>query len=242
LDAPEIPAKPQDKDQLKESPMKTCMKFLLVAPLMALPASAVAQTDQGWATYITEEQWQTVNELPGVDRQIVSRDIGKLNLSVGIIHRGSTRQQAAAAGGGGGRGAAANQPPARPCGVTSTTRDSGARGIMHLHQTETYIIVSGSGMLVTGGEIMNGNASAPESSVTTTLNGPSCSGQIVGDWVSKHVKEGDIIIMPAGTPHGWLDVPVHVDYLSVRPDPDRVLPSDYINPALGDDFEMRTRQ
>jgi quercetin dioxygenase-like cupin family protein len=127
------------------------------------------------------------------------------------------------------------------CGVTSTDRDSGASGIMHLHQTETYIVVSGSGTLVTGGEIMNGRQSAPESSVTTTLNGPSCSGQIVGDWVAKHVKEGDIIIMPAGTPHGWLDVPVHVDYLSVRPDPDRVLPSDYINPALGSDFEMRTR-
>lgn len=220
--------------------MKACIRFLLVVPLLALPASAVAQNDQGWATYITEEQWQTVNELPGVDRQIVSRDIGKLNLSVGIIHRGSTRQPAAGGGGGGG-GAAANQPSPRPCGVTSTTRDSGARGIMHEHQTETYIVVSGSGTLVTGGVIMNGTASAPESNVTTTLNGPSCSGQIVGEWVAKHVKEGDIIIMPAGTPHGWLDVPVHVDYLSVRPDPDRVLPSDYVNPALGPDFEMRTR-
>jgi uncharacterized protein YjlB len=59
--------------------------------------------------------------------------------------------------------------------------------------------------------------------------------------VSKHVKEGDIVIIPAGTPHGWLDVPQHVDYLSLRPDPDRVL-SDYVNPALGDDFEMRTSQ
>jgi len=214
--------------------MKKRITFLLVAPLLALPAATVAQSDQSWATYITEEQWQTVNELPGVDRQIVSRDIGKLNLSVGIIHRGSTRQQAGGGGGGG------NQQGQR-CGVTSTNRDSGARGIMHLHQTETYIVVSGSGVLVTGGQIMNGTASAPDSQVTTTLNGPSCSGQIVGDWVSKHVKEGDIIIMPAGTPHGWLDVPVHVDYLSVRPDPDRVLSDNYVNPALGSDFQMRTR-
>jgi hypothetical protein len=220
--------------------MKTWMRFLAAAPLLVLSAAASAQeADVAYATYITEEQWQTVNELPGVDRQLVSRDIGKLNLSVGIIHRGSTRQQAAGGGGGGG---AAAQPSPRPCGVTSTTRDSGARGIMHYHQTETYIVVSGSGTLVTGGVIMNGTESAPESAVTTTLNGPSCSGQIVGDWVAKHVKEGDIIIMPAGTPHGWLDVPVHVDYLSVRPDPDRVLPRDYINPALGSDFEMRTRQ
>lgn len=211
--------------------MKKKLTTLLATPLLALPALAGAQdSDQTYATYITEEEWQTVNELPGVDRQIVSRDIGKLNLSVGIIHRGAVERGSA-------QGTA---NPQRPCGVTSTNRDSGARGILHYHQTETYIVVSGSGTLVTGGEIMNGDESAPDSVVTTTLNGPSCSGMIVGDWVAKHVKEGDVIIIPAGTPHGWLEVPVHVDYMSVRPDPDRVLPADYINPALGADFKMET--
>ena len=207
------------------------IKFLLSAPLIAISTGAMAQSDQSYATYITEEQWSMVNELPGVDRQIVSRDIGKLNLSVGIIHRGAVVLGSARS----------NENPERPCGVSSTNRNSGARGIMHLHQTETYYIASGSGTLVTGGEIMNGNASAEDSNVTNVLNGPSCSGMIVGDWVSKHVKEGDIIIIPAGTPHGWLEVPVHVDYLSVRPDPDRVLADDYINPALGSDFRIQTQ-
>jgi len=211
--------------------MNNHIKFLLAILLVTLPAWVIAQSDQSYATYITEEQWQMVNELPGVDRQLVSRNIGKLNLSVGIIHRGAVA-----------RGSARdNENPQRPCGVTSTNRNSGARGIMHLNQTETYYIASGSGTLVTGGEIMNGNASAPDGTVTTVLNGPSCSGMIVGDWIAKHVKEGDIIIIPAGTPHGWLEVPVHVDYLSVRPDPDRVLADDYINPALGADFRIRTQ-
>lgn len=211
--------------------MNKPLKFLLAAPLLATSIAAVAQSDQSYATYITEEQWSMVNELPGVDRQIVSRDIGKLNLSVGIIHRGAVEKGSARE----------NVNPERPCGVTSTNRNSGARGIMHLHQTETYYIASGSGTLVTGGTIMNGNASAPDGNVTNVLNGPSCSGMIVGDWVSKHVKEGDIIIIPAGTPHGWLEVPVHVDYLSVRPDPDRVLADDYVNPALGSDFRIQTQ-
>ena len=69
--------------------MNKRITFLLVAPMLAFPAGVMAQSDQTYATYITEEQWQMVNELPGVDRQIVSRDIGKLNLSVGIIHRGA---------------------------------------------------------------------------------------------------------------------------------------------------------
>lgn len=211
---------------------QACMKYLFIAPVFVAATGAYAQqSDQSYATYITEEEWQMVNELPGVDRQIVSRDIGRLNLSVGIIHRGAVVRADAPA---------ANAPPAQnPCGVTSTNRSSGARGIMHLHQTETYIIVSGSGTLVTGGTIMNGNASDPDGNVTLVLNGPSCSGMIVGDWVAKHVKEGDVIIIPEGTPHGWLEVPVHVDYMSVRPDYDRVL-APYINPALGEDFKIKT--
>ena len=40
------------------------------------------------------------------------------------------------------------------------------------------------------------------------------------------------IIIPAGVPHGWIEIADHVDYLSVRPDPDRVLPKDYVNPAI----------
>lgn len=79
-----------------------------------------------------------VNELPGVDRQIVSRDISKLNLSVGITHRGPVE-----------RASGQSTPnPDRPCGVTSS--NSNARGIMHNDQTETYYIASGSGTLVTG--------------------------------------------------------------------------------------------
>ncbi len=207
----------------------------LVAISLLLPlAGALAQdsqNDETYATYIFKDQWEKVNELPGVDRQIVSRDIGKLNLSVGIIHRGPVTAPSAST---------STEPAASPCGVTSATRHSGARGVLHFHQTETYIIVSGSGTLVTGGEILNGSASAPDSNATMILNGPSCSGNIVGDFVVKHVSQGDVIIMPAGTPHGWLEVPAHVDYMSVRPDPDRVLSDNYINPALGPDFKMKT--
>ena len=39
------------------------------------------------------------------------------------------------------------------------------------------------------------------------------------------------LVIPAGVPHGWTDITDHVDYLSVRPDPDRLL-APYVNPAL----------
>ncbi len=200
---------------------------------LALPGEMTAQVDLSRATYIGVEQWRdTVNALPGVDRQLVSQDIGKLNLSVGIIHRRALNP-AAGGGRGGGRGGrgGGGAAAASDCGVSSGEA-SGARGIQHLHQTETYIIVSGAGTLVTGGSILNGRLSGPESVVTTTLNGPSCSGTIVGDVQIRDVVVGDIVIIPAGVPHGWLNIPRHVDYLSVRPDPDRVLPSDYVHPSI----------
>jgi hypothetical protein len=64
--------------------------------LLFLPALALAQSPKA-ATYITDEQVKAINALPGVDRQIVTTDIGKLNLSVGIVHRGSINASAPAA-------------------------------------------------------------------------------------------------------------------------------------------------
>ena len=209
--------------------MKKQLLSTLFVLSLALPGEMTAQVDLSRATYIGVEQWRdTVNALPGVDRQLVSQDIGKLNLSVGIIHRNATAP--AGGGGRGGRGGGGAPTPS-DCGVSSGEA-SGARGIQHLHQTETYIIVSGAGTLITGGSILNGRMSGPESSVTTTLNGPSCSGTIVGDVQRRDVVVGDIVIIPAGVPHGWANIPRHVDYLSVRPDPDRVLPSDYVHPSI----------
>jgi hypothetical protein len=205
----------------------------IILVLLLASSASVAQGPKA-ATYITDAQVKSVNSLPGVDRQIVSVDIGKLNEAVGVIHRGPTTTAAA------GRGAAAAAavapiPAAQACGEQASAAPAGATagGISHDHQTETYIILSGSGTLVTGGRIVNGRKSAPESDVTKVLNGPSCSGQIAGDDVVKRVvNPGDIIIIPATVPHGWTDIADHVDYLSVRPDPDRVLPAGYVNPAL----------
>ena len=56
--------------------MKMQIKLLMASVALVIYGAATAQSDQTYATYITEEEWQGVNELPGVDRQIVSRDIG----------------------------------------------------------------------------------------------------------------------------------------------------------------------
>lgn len=209
------------------------MKARILGAVAALliPAAALAQTSRP-ATYITAEQVKQVNALPGVDRQIVNVDVGNTNLAVGVVHRGRTGAPPAAAAPGA-TSAATTAPPPEPCGEKGTVPPGSPTGLWHQGQTETYLIISGSGTLVTGGKVMNGRRSAPESQVTKVLNGPSCSGSIVGDDVVKRVVNvGDIIIIPAGTPHGWVDIPDHVDYLTVRPDPQRTIPELYTNPVL----------
>jgi mannose-6-phosphate isomerase-like protein (cupin superfamily) len=207
--------------------------------LAIAPAVAIAQSPKA-ATYITDEEVKKVNAEPGVDRTIRVVDIGNENYAVGVIHRVATGARGTAgagaagggraAGAGGGRGAQQGDP----CGEQASTPPSGATpgGIAHDSQTEGYLIISGGGTLVTGGHIVNGRKTPPDSQVTTELNGPSCGGLIAGnDVVKKVVKTGDIVIIPAGVPHGWTDIGDHVDYLSFRPS-GHVLKAGYVHPSI----------
>lgn len=204
----------------------------LAAALVCAPVVLVAQNKA--ATYITKEQVDTVNKQPGTDRTIRVLDIGHENFAVGIIHRGPTggaRGNNSAAAGAAARGQAS---AAEPCGDAAGTPPPAGTptGLYHESQTEGYYIVSGAGTMVTGGHIVNGRKSAANAAVTTTLNGPSCSGSIMGpDVVTRDVKAGDIIIIPAGVPHGWSTIPDHVDYLSFRPS-QRVLTAGYVHPSI----------
>ena len=200
----------------------------IAAALVCAPVALLAQNKA--ATYITKEQVDTVNKQPGTDRTIRVLDIGHENFAVGIIHRGPTGGAARGAAPAG-RGAPA---PAEPCGEAAGTPPPAGtpNGLYHESQTEGYYIVSGAGTMVTGGHIVNGRKSAATAEVTTTLNGPSCSGSIMGsDVVTRDVKVGDIIIIPAGVPHGWSTIPDHVDYLSFRPS-QRVLTAGYVHPSI----------
>ena len=82
------------------------------------------------------------------------------------------------------------------------------------------------------GEPWDHAASAPDADVTRILNGPSCSGRAFGAIQSRVLKVGDIAVIPAGVPHGWTAITDEVTYLSVRPDPKKVLQHGYVNPAL----------
>ncbi len=222
-----------------KTPMKTMTKTLLSCAVVFLGSHAAygqckVPTD---AIYIMDTDVKNVlkGAPPAVDQQLRVVDLCKYALAVGIIHRGPTPVPGAARGKAGNKGKGKQTANLQRCNAGTAPEGaapSGAGGIAHDDETETYIIVSGGGTVVTGGAIVNGVKSGPESEVTKVLNGPSCSGQIVGNVTKRVVGPGDIVIIPFGVPHGWTDITDHVDYLSVRPDPDHVLQQGYVNPGV----------
>jgi len=161
------------------------------------------------------------------DNQVRVIDMGAYQLAVGVVHRGALAAPGQAGAGGGVQPAPSSQPA---CGE-SRPGAKGPNGIFHDATAETYIVISGSGTLITGGTVVNGRRSAPESEVTTVLNGPSCSGTMVG-YTSREIREGDIIVIPERVPHGFSAIPDHITYLSVRPDIKKVLQRGYVNPGI----------
>jgi hypothetical protein len=211
--------------------MKAMMLRVLAVVVVLTPAVVFTQGAKSkptTATYITKEEIDLVNkEGQGTDRNIRTVDIGHENFSVGIIHRGKPVDgvQVAAAGGAAANAAAAPAPT--PCGRQMAAPPGGgtAGGITHDSQTEGYYIVSGAGTMFTDGYIVNGRHNP-----SPDLNGPTCGGMAY-NVVKKQVKAGDIIIIPAGVVHGWVDIPEHVDYLSFRPSPG-ILTAGYVHPVL----------
>lgn len=210
--------------------MKTKALQILTIWIAACPVICLAQAPKD-GVYISDEDIKAVlkhsldTKRTSPDNTLKVVDMGNYQLGVAVVHRGV---MGGSAGNSGGGTTAANPAPAcgeqRP-GVT------GPGGIVHDDTAESYVVISGSATLITGGAIVNGRRSAPDAEVTTILNGPSCSGTMVG-YTSQEIKTGDIIIIPERVPHGFSAIPDHITYLSIRPDLKKVLQHGYVNPVL----------
>jgi mannose-6-phosphate isomerase-like protein (cupin superfamily) len=89
-----------------------------------------------------------------------------------------------------------------------------ASALIHDYVTETYYIMSGSGTFVTGGRL----GDAKETDLSKYNAGISHTGTRIGG-ESRRVKPGDIIIVPAGTPHSFSALDGPISYLVYRFEP-----------------------
>ena len=189
-----------------------CIKVstLLTTLVVSLPAMGQAQGKPSSATDITREQVQIVLEGMGesIDRQLKVVDVGGDNVAVGILHRDSDNDT-----------------------------DGEHQGLVHIHISETYVILEGGGTLLTGGEIVNPVETLLFGGELINLSenaleiGPSFSAESHNGHV-REISAGDIVVIPAGVFHTWLEIPDEVTYLSIRGDPDQVLPAGFVDPEI----------
>ena len=176
----------------------------VVAALSQAGTHAQNKVPPQLATDITAADVQTVIKAPtgGGDRQMKVVDMGKYNVSVGVLRRGPTK-------------------PGAPVSA-----------INHEHVTEVYYVISGSGTLLTGGTVDGAKPLPADGEIVKIAVGPSNQGVFKQAAQTRKVGPGDIFIIPPGVYHGFTDVADHVEYVSVRPDPDHVLPAGYVHPLL----------
>jgi mannose-6-phosphate isomerase-like protein (cupin superfamily) len=110
-------------------------------------------------------------------------------------------------------------------GIGVVYRPKGAKGGAASHDkvSEVYQVFDGSGTLVTGGTIVNPQRRASGQEEVTQINGPGTSGSSIESGVSRRISKGDMVIIPAGTPHWFSEIHETITYTVVRVDPSGVV-------------------
>ena len=96
-------------------------------------------------------------------------------------------------------------------------------GAVHTQVTEVYHVIRGSGLLVTGGTLVNPEQRDSGMPVVTGINGPGVSGTAIEGGVRQQISAGDVVIIPAGTPHWFPEIQEDIVYTVVRVDPGQVV-------------------
>jgi len=90
--------------------------------------------------------------------------------------------------------------------VGTNFRTSGAAPEIHVSTTHIWYVLDGSATYVTGGTLIGGKVTKPGLTQGTNIEG----GQTV------QLTKGDVIVIPAGTPHWWKEVPKSITLYAVN--------------------------
>jgi quercetin dioxygenase-like cupin family protein len=90
--------------------------------------------------------------------------------------------------------------------VMVVTRTSRGEVEIHDKETDTFHVLEGSATFITGGTMTGGRVTAPGQQRGKDMTG----GQ------TYHLTKGDVIVIPAGVPHWFKEVPQSITYYVVK--------------------------
>jgi quercetin dioxygenase-like cupin family protein len=90
--------------------------------------------------------------------------------------------------------------------VSGSHREKAGQVEVHDKETDVIYVVEGEATFVTGGEMIGGKVTKAGQSLGTDIKG--------GD--THRLSKGDVIVVPAGVPHWFKEVPHSVSYYVVK--------------------------
>jgi quercetin dioxygenase-like cupin family protein len=90
--------------------------------------------------------------------------------------------------------------------VSGSHRDKAGQVEVHEKETDVIYVVDGTATFVTGGTMVGGKTTKPGQLMGSDIKG----GQ------THHLSKGDVIVVPAGIPHWFKEVPQSVSYYVVK--------------------------
>ena len=90
--------------------------------------------------------------------------------------------------------------------VSGSHRDKAGQVEVHDKETDVIYVVDGEATFVTGGTMVGGKVTRPGQSIGSDIKGGH----------THHLTKGDVITVPAGTPHWFKEVPRSVSYYVVK--------------------------
>jgi quercetin dioxygenase-like cupin family protein len=90
--------------------------------------------------------------------------------------------------------------------VSGSHREKGGQVEVHDKETDVLYIIEGEATFVSGGTMVGGKVSRPDQHLGTDIQGGT----------TQHLTKGDVIVVQAGTPHWFKEVPKSVNYFVVK--------------------------
>jgi hypothetical protein len=180
--------------------MKKIFQFItaitIIAPV-AISATSVPSSEAALLTAATISQ--VIKAMPAnaaVDQPLRTVDGGTANVGIFIVHR--------------------PQEPDQGCTIEHDT-------LVNDRTTSIFLVLDGAGTLVTRGKLTN-LALLSSDDPDLKLVGSGSRGNGIQNGQSRRISKGDVVIIPAGVPHGFSAIEKSITYEVVRIDSGKTLP------------------
>lgn len=180
--------------------MNKILQFIYaIGIVVPLTLTAGSQSSSDAALLTSSNIIDAIKSMPvsaAVDQPLRIVDVGSANVGIFVVRRPQEADQG--------------------CTIEHDT-------LVNDNTTSIVFVLDGAGTLVTGGTLTNPTPLSP-ADPDLKLVGKGRRGSGIRNGESRHINKGDIVVIPAGVPHGFSAIDKSITYEVVRIDSGKTLP------------------